>query len=471
MKKTYITSLPDRAGAFLEASRIIAAEGGNIVRVSYNKAVDLHTLFVDVEAGKKQMHRITERLRELGYLADEAKIVQQVILIELKLLDVPGSLTPVLELLGRHAINISYLSSQADGSPYQHFRMGLYLEEPAAVKGLLDDLSAVCDVKILEYSVTEKVLDSTVFYIGFANEMRAMLGLNQRQVSRFLIESNKIMQILDAKGEAPFKTFEYIRNSARFLVEHRGEKYQPIISQRQLSPGVMAYIIEPPCGSNTYLLDDGRELLLFDGGFTCFRRELLQAIESVVPDFRRRPRRLALTHADVDHVGALALCDEVLVSDGVYQNFLLEHEGKDNFREQNPVHAPYCRLSKIISGYEPPDLSKLKVIGRKTDDRTLTPIGTLNFGDLSFQVLEGNGGHVRGETVYLDPDRKVLVSGDNLVNIQGFSPDQKVFNVLAPYLMTSVNVDSREATVCRKQLTRMARGVFVLPGHGMWEQY
>ncbi|HBE78448.1 MAG TPA: MBL fold hydrolase, partial [Firmicutes bacterium] len=49
-KKSYITSMPDKTGAFLLASRIIAKHNGNIVRVSYNKAVDLHMLFIDVEA-------------------------------------------------------------------------------------------------------------------------------------------------------------------------------------------------------------------------------------------------------------------------------------------------------------------------------------------------------------------------------------------------------------------------------------
>ena len=29
-------------------------------------------------------------------------------------------------------------------------------------------------------------------------------------------------------------------------------------------------LLEPPCGSNTYVLDDGRELLFVDGGFRCF---------------------------------------------------------------------------------------------------------------------------------------------------------------------------------------------------------
>ena len=49
MKRSFMTSLPDMSGAFLLASRIILAHGGNMVRASYNKAVDAHTLFVDVE--------------------------------------------------------------------------------------------------------------------------------------------------------------------------------------------------------------------------------------------------------------------------------------------------------------------------------------------------------------------------------------------------------------------------------------
>ena len=49
MKKTYVTSMPDHIGAFLKASRCFAALGINITRVSYNKAVDSHTLFIDAE--------------------------------------------------------------------------------------------------------------------------------------------------------------------------------------------------------------------------------------------------------------------------------------------------------------------------------------------------------------------------------------------------------------------------------------
>ncbi len=118
MKKTYITTMPDMAGAFYKASFAIASEGGNIIRVNYNKAVDLHTLFIDVEAGEEQMRRITVRLEKIGYLT-ERKTIKQVMLIELKLPDIPGSVTPVLEKINRYNVNISYLNSQANGTAYQ----------------------------------------------------------------------------------------------------------------------------------------------------------------------------------------------------------------------------------------------------------------------------------------------------------------------------------------------------------------
>ena len=55
MKETFITSLADQAGAFLGAVRAITQAGANIHRVSYNKAVDTHMLFLDVEGEEAQL--------------------------------------------------------------------------------------------------------------------------------------------------------------------------------------------------------------------------------------------------------------------------------------------------------------------------------------------------------------------------------------------------------------------------------
>ena len=40
IKKTYATQMPNRVGAFLQASRVFAGLGVNITRVSYNKSFD-----------------------------------------------------------------------------------------------------------------------------------------------------------------------------------------------------------------------------------------------------------------------------------------------------------------------------------------------------------------------------------------------------------------------------------------------
>ena len=36
MKRSFMTTMPDKTGAFLEATRIILAHGGNMTRASYN---------------------------------------------------------------------------------------------------------------------------------------------------------------------------------------------------------------------------------------------------------------------------------------------------------------------------------------------------------------------------------------------------------------------------------------------------
>ena len=72
MKKTYVTTMPDNVGAFLRASRRIAALGINITRVSYDKAVDLHTLFIELDADEDKLRIADAQLAELGYVNSPA---------------------------------------------------------------------------------------------------------------------------------------------------------------------------------------------------------------------------------------------------------------------------------------------------------------------------------------------------------------------------------------------------------------
>ena len=66
MKKTYVTKMPNHIGAFLKASKCFSELGINITRVSYNKAVDSHTLFIEVDGEKTRLEQANKKLKEIG---------------------------------------------------------------------------------------------------------------------------------------------------------------------------------------------------------------------------------------------------------------------------------------------------------------------------------------------------------------------------------------------------------------------
>ena len=173
-----------------------------------------------------------------------------------------------------------------------------------------------------------------------------------------------------------------------------------------------------------------------------------------------------ITHADIDHTGLMDLFDAAYMNQTCLENFQLERRKKPNFREQNIMHQPYSLLSKIITGYQTPDLSRCTVVGVKKDQKLLSRIGTLHFGEKEWRVYEGLGGHVRGETVIACPELKLVFTGDIYVNIKGFSQEQRAFNILAPYLMTRVDEDSALATATRNHLLEKFAGYTICPGHG-----
>ncbi len=465
MHKTYVTRMPDKAGAFLVASRIISGFGGNIVRVNYNKAVDTHTLFIEVNADDEQHKAIEVELRKSGYLSDEVE-KSKIIMIVLTLPDVPGAVTPILDILVKHNVNISYMSSPENGTGIQHFKMGLFLENAEEMTRLIGEISQVCEIKILDYEVTDRLLDGTVFYVSFANEMRKILNLSQDRTNEVLICANRLMQQMDEQNKPVLQTFDYIRRFAEFVRSRKGGAFNASVSTDDLFNGFKLHIIEPPCGSNTYILQHGEELLFIDCGFACYREEMLSVFGKLIPDFHSMRKSIVLTHADVDHTGLLDMFDTIYLSQSCYDNFKLEHEGRMNFREQNPKHEPYCFLSKVISEYLPPPLERCRIIGEKTDGRVLSFIGDVDFAGLKLHCFEGLGGHVKGETVIACDMFKLLFTGDILVNIKGFSKEQREFNSLAPFLMTGVDFDSSINQKARESLKADYPGYLFCPGHG-----
>ncbi len=470
MKKTFITYMPDEAGSFLKISHIASSLNCNLVRISYNKTVDLHTGFIDAEGEEADLLEMERQLEEIDYLFD-GKVQAQVLLVAFMIADKAGSAQGILQIINDLGINISYINSVSNGEIH-YFKMGLFIDDPSTIKTLLEKTSEFCEIKILDYDTTETLLDSTIFYVSFAGDMRNLLKLTQAETNIVMANSNAIMQNLDARKELPHKTFEYIKKYAQFIDHYKGDEFFMTHKEHQLNENVKLHIFMPPCGSNIFAMECGDRLAFIDSGFACFRNEIIREFKKVFENFDSAKTQLWLTHADIDHAGNADIFDVVYASKTAIHNFECELAGEDNYRESNYINAPYAKISRVISKYQTPDLSKMVAIDKHCNDfsECLKHIGEIEFCGLTFDVLSGSGGHVKGETIFLCREVGLIFTGDNYVNIRGFSKEQSSFNRLAPFLMTSVNMDSKTATVIRNKIQTLSvqRPTILCPGHGDW---
>jgi glyoxylase-like metal-dependent hydrolase (beta-lactamase superfamily II)/predicted amino acid-binding ACT domain protein len=474
MKKSYVTTMPDNIGAFLKASQCFASLGINITRVSYNKAVDMHTLFIDAEGTEEQLAKADEELRKIGYI-HPGEEQSSVMLMEFILRDVPGAVTGVLELINDFGFNISYISSQEDGSSYQRFKMGLFVDDPKKVKEFVTKVSELCTVNILDYNRSNVIYDNSIFYSSFVNAISRSMMISKERKDDLLVNCNMAMQMLDDKGLSPYRTFDSIGKLAELLIKSKGDAFCPRVTRHKFGERSEIVVIEPPCGSNiTIILSDG-EALFVDTGYACYKDESLRFIREILPDFDSMRKRVLISHADLDHIGLCPMFDEVLASENSAVCMREEYEGRDGFRESNPLHKPYIGICKILTAYEPIPTEKVKVMwkARPETDAPLYPVGNLDFGEFRFEVYEGLGGHLKGEIILIDYGMKVAFTGDVYVNIHGMTAEQAEYNRYAPILMTSVDTDP---SLCKRErdalIQRLGAGKWsIFSGHGAVKTY
>ena len=474
MKKTYITTMPNHIGAFLKASECFASLGINITRVSYNKAVDSHKLFIDAEGDKEMLKKADEELAKIGYLSND-KNENSIVLLEFMLRDVPGSVTEVLRLINSYELNISYISSQENGTDHQAFKMGLFVDDEEKLMEFLRRANELCPVRVMDYNHSKRIFDNSIFYQSFVSGLMQLIGLPEQAHDKLLVNSNLVMQILDEKGLSPFKTFESISRFAELLSVSRGSDFAPRITEYVITDKTKITVIEPPCGSNTIIIQSCGEVLFVDCGYALYEKEMIKLFRNILPGFDAMNKKIFVTHADVDHCGLLHLFDEITASRKTALCLELEAEGENGYREQNPLHKPYVNICKTLTFYKPPKPEKLKVVWDDADEQEeyLKEIGTLTCGELNFVVYQGKGGHLPGETVLIDYGHKIAFTGDIYVNIAGMTREQAEYNRYAPVLMTSVDTDPALCAEERKAvMQKLVPGKWKIFGsHGAMKEY
>ena len=217
------------------------------------------------------------------------------------------------------------------------------------------------------------------------------------------------------------------------------------------------------------------EYLFIDSGYTVYREEMKKILRRLIPDFDHIPKKIVLTHADVDHTGLLDLFDEIIVTERTKQWLIDEAEGKDGYREHLEAHRPYVRICKAVSHFRPCDPAKIRTPWKyfETLDGLLTQIGFFDFGEMHFEVYEGQGGHVPGETILIDYEHQVAFTGDVYFNVHSVTKEQAEYNKYAPVLLSSVDSDPRQCAAERQAiLMRLGQGDWqVFGSHGMKKEY
>ena len=474
MKKTYVTSMPDHIGAFLKASKCFSALGINITRVSYNKAVDSHTLFIDADGTEEQLNKADAELEKIGYLESNANKTS-IVLIEFCLHDVPGSVTSVLTLINDFNFNISYISSHENGTDYQYFKMGLYVDDPDKISDFLSEAEKICRVRVIDYNSSEKVYDNSIFYNTYVMGLSKIMGLSEKVSRELLVHVNLAMQTLDEQGLSPYRTFDSISKFAELLGASKGGAFVPRISTHKITDSTEITLIEPPCGSNTIIIKSNGKYLFVDSGYACYRDEMIEIFKKIIPDFDSIEKTILVTHADVDHCGLLPIFDKIIASAKTARCLEDEFFGRGGYRERNPLHKPYINICKILTSYTATDPKNITPLWRDVEELTepLTQIGIFNFEELHFEVYEGKGGHLPGEIVLIDYSKHIAITGDVYINIHGLTPEQAEYNQYAPILMTSVDTDPKACAEERKAIIeRLGVGSWRIFGaHGFKKDY
>ncbi len=467
MTRIFTTKTPDKPGAFMRACKVIMDHNGNIVRVSYNKGVNL---FIEVSATEDELNAIDKELVDISYV-DDAPPEPTILVMSVRITDVPGALYPVLKVIDKYNVNISYLNSSADMKGYQDFNIGMVVDNPGVSKKILDEVAELYALDVQDYNGNDADLDNTVFYIRLANGIQKLFRFEDEKVKQFITEASKVSNTLKARGEDPMVAFENVKKIANFIAFNRDLNFHAKIQQIELTKDTTLHIIEPPCGSNMYILRNMDDLLFIDTGLGIYTDELMLELRELFPAFYSMNKTVLVTHADPDHCGLLSELDDVkiVVTKKTAERLYVRDASYDDKRSAESL--VYDALARIVTDYIPPKKEYLEIIGDGNGQDNLTKIKDLRFGDLDLEIYEGKGGHMPGETIILCREPKLLFTGDIYVNSKHLTPEMEDFNKILPFLQTHVEANPDILPGIRTRLGMLMdevgrKGMIVCAGHG-----
>ena len=455
---SFIARMPDRPGALHRAAEIITRYEGNINRIQYDRRIDMHTVFFEVTAVSQAYDKIREELEKIGYLQTSLRPVA-FLKFHVYLPNCPGALFDFLNYITSSEANITHLDFDDQGQHPERLVVGLNIENPDIIDALLNQLKSRYRLEIIEYDTTGEKLDDTVFYLRLAQKLRLFLGSAEDAfLMRFLHDINHIAQELSNLRKDPIEVFESILKVGDCLNRTSGGNFYADVQRVRIKDDIELFCFQPPCGGNIYLFDTPFERVMIDTGYGIYFQDIVNMLQHYGLGDLSRLKRIYITHADADHCGAAGCFPAPSYLNR--ETFLITRETSRAYGSSNQgciLEEVYTKIINLFSKFTPPAdivlFPEVSVSDEKIEKRGAFPvIAKFRIDDLEFEALAGMGGHMHGEVFYLCPEEGLLFPEDAMINFRSLSSDRTEYNLLADYLMTSVNVDSKLAREERQAL-------------------
>lgn len=477
MQRNYfVAKMPDEPGALHRAAEIVKRHGGNIDRIQYDKRIDPYTVFFEARCSEEQYQAMRSELEAIGYLQGKMSL-PSFLKFHVVLPNRSGALFDFLNHTTAAKCNIDFLDFDDRGKHPERLTVSLTVEEAGAVDRLLEELKSVYPLEILEYDTTGQHLDETVFYIRFAQELRALVGeAEDAFLLRLLSDINHVAQELMNLGSDPKQAFSDVLRSGRGLKETSGKGFYADLQEVRLGKADIL-CVQLPCGGNCYLLRNGAEVSMVDTGFGIYFRDLDRLMEREGWGGVGMVRNVLITHGDADHSGSAGLlAGPVKMHPDTLEMIRRSNRAYGSDSEGSVLSEVYTKLINLFSRFSVAERPDTFPLDRRSSRGDFPVLATLDLAGMRCEVLEGFGGHTTGQVFYFLPEELVLFTGDSLINFDSLTEERKDFATLAKNLMTSVNVDSAKASKERKALLRLieteesarsdGRMCLVCGGHG-----
>ena len=455
---SFIACMPDRPGALHRAAEIISRYEGNINRIQYDRRIDRHTVFFEVTAVPQVYGKISKELEKIGYLQTS---LQHVAFLKfyVYLPNCSGALFDFLNYITSSRANITFLDFDDRGQHPERLVVGLNIENTSLIDYLLNQLKSRYRLEIIEYDTTDEKLDDTVFYLRLAQKLRSFIGSAEDAfLMKFLYDINHIAQELSNLRKDPVEVFENILKIGDFLNRTSGENFYADVQRILIKNDVELFCFQLPCGGNIYLLDTPSERIMIDTGYGVYYQDVVTMLQHYRLGDLSLLKRIYITHADADHCGATGFFSAPSYLN--HETLLITQETSRAYGSCNQgciLEEVYTKIINLFSKFTPPSnvvlFSEISASDENIEKRgAFSIIARFHIGDLNFEALAGLGGHMHGEVFYLCPEEGVIFPEDAVINFKSLSSDRTEYNLLADYLMTSVNVDSKLAREERNAL-------------------